>query len=505
MTDDQHGSIAPGRVLGRYEVKRRLGSGGMGGVYEARHVDLDKAVAIKVLDKKLAKNRVYLERFVREGRLAAKLQHPHVVDVSDVGTHEGVPYLVMELLSGIDLDQHLDVVGRLDVGEALELLFPILAALIHVHGAGLVHRDLKPANIFLARAADGSFHPKLLDFGIAKPGDDEGGALTATTDVFGTPQYMAPEQVRRSRDATARADQYSMGAVLYRCVTGADALPLAGSSVFELLERVVSGSFERPSLLLPELVDSVEPVILRAMARRPEERFPSIKALGAALLPYADPATKRRWEATFAEPDALVNTLLPGELQRGVDDRADDRATSIAVDPLGKAAPDGEPSVAKSGRQGAPSLVVASRDLSVVTPRSRPWGVAAGVALTLIGLGTFAATRDGEDRSTHRIGDEVSPAAASIPTVTPAAPTSTHEPRETLAVTLGAADPASATPSASASAAPTQTPSAASVAARSTPRGPTSAGASSAPTTASPAPSVTLPPRPQPSPTYAIE
>jgi eukaryotic-like serine/threonine-protein kinase len=477
LTDEDKSSVVPGRVLGKYEVKRRLGSGGMGGVYEARHVDLDKPVAIKILDKKLAKNKVYLERFLREGRIAAKLQHPHVVGVSDVGTHEGAPFLVMELLAGVDLDHHLDAAGRLDVPETLDLIFPILSALIHVHEAGLVHRDLKPANIFLAKALDGAFHPKLLDFGIAKPGDEEGTGLTATTDVFGTPQYMAPEQVRRSRDATARADQYSMGAVLYRCVTGADAMPLAGSSVFELLERVVSGSFERPSALIPELADSIEPVILRAMARRPEDRFPSIQALGAALLPFANPATKRRWEATFADPASLENTLLPGELRSGAEDRPTVHATAAKSD---------------RAHTPAPSLVVASRDLSGRIVRRRPSGAIAAGALAILALGVYGFMRNDTGPSAGAAGREADATAEPTVAVTPEGPAPTP-----LAATIEPRPSASAPIPAIAE--PTLAPQ------RSRPRAPSSSSPTSPSSSSSaPRPSATASPTLKPS-AYAID
>ena len=378
MNDDEQ--LAPGHQLGRYEVVRHLGSGGMGGVYEARHVDLDKRVAIKVLDRKLAKNKVYLERFLREGRLAAKLDHPNVVDVSDVGTHQGVPYLVMELLVGSDLDSYLDTVGRLDVPEAVDLLLPIFSALVQAHAGGLVHRDLKPANIYLPKASDGSFHPKLLDFGIAKPGDEDRSDLTATSDVFGTPQFMAPEQVRRSRDATARADQYSMGAVLYRAVTGVDAIPIEGSSVFELLERVVSGAVVPPSTILPELAGSLEPIILKAMSRRPDDRYPTMKAFGAALLPFSSPAAKRRWEAVFADESALQHTLAPAAL-----------APAEAAGPS-------EATVRVLGAPASPvaaSLVVSSRDLSArtVRPRRFPWAALSTGALATVAVAVFFLTR----------------------------------------------------------------------------------------------------------------
>lgn len=450
MSEEAPSSVRPGQRIGRYEIVRHLGAGGMGGVYEARHVDLDKRVAVKVLDRKLAKNKVYLERFLREGRLAAKLNHPNVVDVSDVGTHQGVPYLVMELLVGSDLDAHLDEVGRLEVSEAIDILLPILAALVQAHAAGLVHRDLKPANIFLARSSDGGFHPKLLDFGIAKPNAEDGSDLTSTSDVFGTPQFMAPEQIRKSRDATARADQYSMGAVLYRCVTGADAVPLGESSVFELLERVVAGAVVPPSVVLPELALTLEPALVRAMARHPEDRYRNIKAFGAALLPYASPAAKRRWEATFAEPDALENTLIPEALS--------------------------SPATARSARdttpeKGTTSLVGSSRDLSarLAVPRRRPWGLFGAGACALALVSWFAlrsdpaqATKVASPATMERgeAGAEEPPTVAPIGTPQPTSTASTTTTPTApalveLATASGAAIPTAAAPAQRTTARPT--------------------------------------------------
>ncbi|MFO0619185.1 MAG: serine/threonine-protein kinase [Polyangiaceae bacterium] len=279
--DDQrtvHPSVPPGSSFGKYEVIRRLGEGGMGSVYEARHTELGRRVALKVLRSKLARNKTYLERFLREGRIAARLDHPHVVGVFDVGTESGSPFLVMEFLAGEDLDAHLSGRGPLETSEAVDILLPILSALDAAHGAGLVHRDLKPANIFLCRAAHGGFHPKLLDFGIAKPGTEEAAQLTGTAEVFGTPQYMAPEQVRRAKDAKPESDQYAMGVILYRAVVGKEAFELGDLSVYAILERVVGGTFPSPRRVRPDVDPGIERVILRAMAKDPKDRFLSVRA-----------------------------------------------------------------------------------------------------------------------------------------------------------------------------------------------------------------------------------
>ncbi len=374
-------SAPPGALFDKYEIVRLLGSGGMGSVHEARHVDLGKRVAIKLLSRKLAKNKVYLERFLREGRIAAKLDHPHVVGVFDVGTWEGTPFLVMEYLSGQDLDDFLKDRGQLDPAEAVDLLLPILSALDAAHRVGLVHRDIKPANIFLSKAAHGGIHPKLLDFGIAKPNDDDEKNLTATTDVFGTPQYMAPEQVRRSRDATSRADQYAIGAVLYRALTGCEAFPAGTSSIFELLERVVAGDFPPPRDVHPEIPALLDAVVVRSMARRPEDRYVSVRELGAALLPYASARGRATWETAFAAPGAMADTLAPA----APSSEADRIATVISSPSLEKTPPALRP------EPGPETLAAAASDARIPrdgTASSR--GGMRGLILAGIALGGIA-------------------------------------------------------------------------------------------------------------------
>src|SRR5262249_39326369 len=149
------------------------------------------------------------ERFVREGEAAARIRHPHVVDVTDVGTHHGTPFLVMEYLEGEDLAACLDRDGVLSVQQTADVMVPVLAAASAAHDAGVIHRDLKPANIFLERALDGGVHPKVVDFGISKV--DAPGVRRRTADgvLLGTLEYMAPEQVLEGREVDARADQYA--------------------------------------------------------------------------------------------------------------------------------------------------------------------------------------------------------------------------------------------------------------------------------------------------------
>jgi serine/threonine protein kinase len=168
MVASEGEALAPGTMLGRYEVRRQIGRGGMGAVYEAVHRDLKKRVALKVLSVALAANEEAKQRFLREGEAASRIRHPHVVDVTDVGTDGALTYLVMEFLEGEDLSRRISR-GALTTQEAADIMLPVLAGVGAAHDEGVIHRDLKPENIFLARARHSSaVQPKVLDFGVSK-------------------------------------------------------------------------------------------------------------------------------------------------------------------------------------------------------------------------------------------------------------------------------------------------------------------------------------------------
>ena len=296
-TEDEDAETLPGgTVLGRYQLVRLLGRGGMGAVYEGLHLDLKKRVAIKTLRPALAALPGARARFLREGEAASRISHRNVVDVTDVGTTDGVTYLVMELLEGQDLADRLEQVGSLSIAETLEVLLPVLAAIGVAHDEGVIHRDLKPENIFLARTRHTAMEPKVLDFGISKISSRGSGntlALTGTGASMGTPYYMAPEQIRSAAGADARSDQYALGAILYQCLTGRRAHE--GATVYEVIRSVGDGSFPPPRTVRPDLPVALEQVILRAMRLDPAQRFPSVRALGQALLPFALPAARAQW------------------------------------------------------------------------------------------------------------------------------------------------------------------------------------------------------------------
>jgi serine/threonine-protein kinase len=288
MSDDRS-APAPslvGTVFGRYRLETLMGEGGMGVVYAARHLELGRLSAVKVLAERSGASELVRLRFLREGQTASSIRHPNIVDVYDVGTDRGRAYLVMELLEGEDLRGLLDREGRLTFAHAASLLVPVVAALAAAHDIGVVHRDLKPENVFLSMNRN-RMAPKVLDFGVSKVVEQHNlASLTGTGTLLGTPDYMSPEQVQEAKNVDARSDQYSLGVMLYECVTGQR--PIMEKSISLLIQRISRGDFAPPRQLEPGIPASFEKVILTAMAHDAGSRFPSTRALGRALLPFAD-------------------------------------------------------------------------------------------------------------------------------------------------------------------------------------------------------------------------
>ncbi|MBI5488373.1 MAG: protein kinase [Deltaproteobacteria bacterium] len=280
-----------GRTIeGKYEIVRRIGEGGMGSVYEARHLLLGKKLAVKVLLPEVAGDPEVVQRFHNEARIAASLGHENVIEITDMGTlPSGSPFIVMELLQGESLAQRLEEVGRLPTSEAVRILAPVLDALAVVHEAGVVHRDLKPDNVFLARrsGAEGTRTVvKLLDFGISKLRCAETGNfhLTRTGTVLGTPYYMSPEQASGCKDLDQRADLYAVGVMLYEMLVGRR--PFEGDTYNALLAAILTRDPPRPRALCPDIPEALEAVVLRAMSREAAQRFPTASDFLHALAPF---------------------------------------------------------------------------------------------------------------------------------------------------------------------------------------------------------------------------
>ncbi len=291
MTDDPQNDLAPVRIgeilAGKYEALRVLGAGGMGVVVAARHVQLDQKVALKfLLAESLAKPKV-VARFEREARAVVKLKGEHVARVLDVGKMEsGAPYIVMEFLEGVDLAQLIETRGRLPIDEAADYVLQACEAIAEAHALRIVHRDLKPGNLFLTRRVDGRQHVKVLDFGISKlEGVEENLSLTQTSEVVGSPKYMAPEQLRAARLADARSDIWSLGIILYELITAS--VPFDAETLAHLCAVVISDPPRPIRELRPEVPLGIEAIILRCLEKDPARRFQNVADFALALEPFA--------------------------------------------------------------------------------------------------------------------------------------------------------------------------------------------------------------------------
>jgi hypothetical protein len=323
-----------------FRIERLVGEGGMARVYEARHLRLPtKSFAIKVLSAAYSHQPDVVARFQREAEAASGINHPNVADVYDVNrTPDGTPYLVSEFLRGTDLASLLHERGKLEVGLTIHIVRQVVRALGAAHARGIVHRDVKPENVFLV--GDGrSPLVKVLDFGISKVGGPEGGGstLTRTGMIIGTPGYMPPEQARGSR-VDHRADIYGVGAMLYRALTGR--LPFDSDDPAETLGAVLTQEPPRPRSLEPSIPEPLELVIERAMAKDPEERYPSMAELDADL-------------EAFSPEDRSVSILPPPGAQAG-----SSTATSPTLLTGRRPAPTALQRVATQVKWARPSLVL---------------------------------------------------------------------------------------------------------------------------------------------------
>jgi serine/threonine-protein kinase len=300
-------TLSPGSRLGKYQVVRLLGAGGMGAVYEAVHLAIGKKVAIKIMSAELAANPDARARFLREAQLTSRVRHPHAVDVTDVGSEGGKTFLVMELLEGEDLASFIQWRGRLPFEQAADIMLPVLAAVAAAHDENIIHRDLKPQNIFLSQTRDWAIVPKVVDFGISKGPRDAPLAVApapvlspvvkTTVGLMGSLGYIAPEQIAGTRTPSAASDQYALGIILHECVTGRQAFP--GDDVAKVLGDILDGRRTPAGDLRLDLPEGFERIIDRATSRDPAARFPSVRAMGEALLAFASPKAVLTWASTF--------------------------------------------------------------------------------------------------------------------------------------------------------------------------------------------------------------
>jgi len=288
------GKLMPSKLLpegtlleGKYRIGPSIGLGGMGAVFEARHTLLDKRVAIKVMlpEGGAEMARQFSARMVREARAASATGHRNIAQVTDMGwVQQGSLFVVMEYLEGHTLRHVLEQEGQMSVGRAARLMGQVLAGLDVVHKNGIVHRDLKPENLMIVEDDDAQELIKILDFGISKQVKGEQDLnLTSTGLVIGTPQYMSPEQAKNSAKIDHRTDIYSAGAILYRMVTGT--LPHQHETLNALIAAVLAAPIDPPSRRRPGLSRALDSVILKALARDPDQRYENAREFRDALRP----------------------------------------------------------------------------------------------------------------------------------------------------------------------------------------------------------------------------
>ena len=403
-----------GQTIGRYHILEQLGKGGMAVVYRGFDYRLERSVAIKVIRTGGEEDEIFLKRFEREAKSLAQLQHPHIVGVIDFGEHEGLPYLVMEYLPGGTLKQ---LMGRpMECHQAAELLAPVARALEHAHQAGILHRDVKPANILLTAQGQAM----LSDFGIAKILESNGSndTLTGTGVGIGTPEYMAPEQWLGK--AEERTDIYSLGVVLYELITGMR--PFSADTPAAVLLKVHTDPLPSPKRLVAGLPDEAETILLRALARKPEDRFASMGDFARAL--------ERLARSTSSPQETTAPSTARGAATEYLPVRQPVTTTVAASGPPNSARGSGAPPPAapKPGRSGlwtglligggAVGLCVVII-LVVVLLRGFPFGSPAAAVMPTA-VPTLAPTA-------APVATDV-PTAAPVPTATDAPPAATATP-----------------------------------------------------------------------------
>src|ERR1700691_2733165 len=302
-----------GTEFAGYRLQAELGRG-MSVVYRAENPRLRSDIALKVLPPALAVDEVFRARFLNESRIAASLSHPNVIPIYDMGSHEDLLYIAMRYVSGFDLRQMVKKRGRIPAAEALYLAGQVARALDAAHREGLVHRDVKPGNLLIEHGSDENDpdHVYLADFGISKHATSRSG-LTTTGQLLGTVDYVAPEHIMGDR-VTGAADQYSLGCVLYECLTGR--VPFDKDMDAAIIWAHVEQSPPRPSLLCPDLPADLDEVFARVMAKQPSDRYPScrefVDAARAALAGSRQADVPTRHGTTGPRPDLPIRDGATG-------------------------------------------------------------------------------------------------------------------------------------------------------------------------------------------------
>jgi serine/threonine protein kinase len=304
--------FASGENVGAYRIVEKLGQGGMATVYKAYHPALDRYVAIKVMHPAFMEDPNFLARFQREARIVAKLDHPHIIPIYDFAEHNGHPYLVMRFIEGETLKARIERArsaerGSLEPQEIMRIARAVGQALTYAHGQGVLHRDIKPSNVLLT--PEGGVY--LTDFGLARMA--EAGESTLSRDMMlGTPQYISPEQAKGIRKLDARTDVYSLGVVLYELLVGR--VPFTADTPYAIVHDHIFSPLPMPRELNPDLPESLERVLLKALAKDPDDRFQSVEELVTALEASLElPAPKAKETVVVPPPSIIAHPPPPSE------------------------------------------------------------------------------------------------------------------------------------------------------------------------------------------------
>ena len=416
--------LAPGvMIAGKYRIERVLGEGGMGYVLGARNVALDEPVAIKVLKRDAVSSAEAVARFFREARAAVRMKGEHVAKVLDVGQlDDGTPYMLMELLEGSDLQALVDRGESFPVPTAVDYVLQACEALAEAHALGIVHRDIKPSNLFLTTGVDGSPCIKVLDFGIAKATNaidatrpDFG--LTDTQTVMGSPQYMAPEQMRSSRRVDARTDIWALGTIMHELLTGMP--PFTATSMPELFAMILQDP--APSLCVRRLdvPPDLDAIVLRCLEKSPDARPSSVDELARLLSPFASAAS-----AGAADRVARVGKSVANTSERNIAalQKLQESSPLIVLPGTLRSAPSEVPAfaVAPSGSElGLANTTRLDPAGEASVGRRRPVVIAliSVAASIVVGVGTMLALEARAHRgggAETRLGTSASPTAAIV-------------------------------------------------------------------------------------------
>lgn len=439
-----------GRTLGPYKLETALGKGGMATVYRAFQTTVKRYVAVKVMSPEIADNPGFVERFTREAEVIASLQHPHILPVIDYGEAEGVHFLVMRYIENGSLEDRMRK-APLTLDESARFLDQIASALDYAHKRGVVHRDFKPNNVLL----DAEENCYLTDFGIARLTMESDSHLTATGTVMGTPAYMSPEQ-GTGRPVDGRSDIYSLGVVLYEMVL--QRLPFSADTPAALIFQHVYESPTPPKQIKPDLPDAIASVLMRTLAKNPDDRYQS-----AAEVTRAFSEALGRHPATPPKGTDALNTMVGGPIQNVPSTSASNRQPTPppmqALD--GRTIPPGTPMPITNAK--APQPIPPMRPLTkdapipaptsgtappIVAPPTRRGGipvaliaVAALLLLIIVGGGAFAVINSNNQNATNEAGTRVAVLALSAT----ATASNTSTPTATLTVTPSPTTPPSAT------------------------------------------------------------